>query len=73
MNEKQFLLQALTENLRLDGREFTQYRPIDLSFGDEHGVAEVKLGKTMYAEALPLVVGFLLNFFFVWLLISDCV
>ena len=52
VNEKQFLLQALTENLRLDGREFTQYRPIDLSFGDEHGVAEVKLGKTMYAEAL---------------------
>ncbi len=52
MNEKQFLLQALTENLRLDGREFTQYRPIDLSFGDEYGVAEVKFGKTMYIEAL---------------------
>ncbi|KAH8890929.1 hypothetical protein GQ53DRAFT_806896 [Thozetella sp. PMI_491] len=46
LNEKQFLLEALKENLRLDGRELDQYRKLDLSFGDEYGVAEVKLGKT---------------------------
>ncbi len=50
LNEKQFLLQALEDNLRLDGREFDQYRPFDLGFGDEYGVAEVKLGKTRYAR-----------------------
>lgn len=48
LNEKQFVLQALKENLRLDGREFDQYRGIELQFGDEHGVANVTLGKTRY-------------------------
>ncbi|KAK3333824.1 ribosomal protein S5 domain 2-type protein [Cercophora scortea] len=46
LNEKQFLLQAIQENLRLDGREPDQYRPLGLTFGDEHGVADVTLGKT---------------------------
>ncbi|KAK3692505.1 ribosomal protein S5 domain 2-type protein [Podospora appendiculata] len=46
LNEKQFLLQAIQENLRLDGREPDQYRPLELTFGDEHGVADVTLGKT---------------------------
>ncbi len=46
LNEKNFLLEALQENLRLDGRGFTDYRPLELGFGDEHGVAEVRLGKT---------------------------
>ncbi|KAL2256181.1 hypothetical protein VTK26DRAFT_2062 [Humicola hyalothermophila] len=46
LNEKQFVLQALQENLRLDGREFDQYRPLELTFGDQYGVADVTLGKT---------------------------
>lgn len=46
LNEKQFVLQALKENLRLDGRQFDQYRNLELQFGDGHGVATVKLGKT---------------------------
>ncbi|GAB1320435.1 3'-5'-exoribonuclease [Madurella fahalii] len=46
LNEKQFVLQALQEDLRLDGRQFDQYRPIELSFGDQYGVANVTLGKT---------------------------
>lgn len=50
LNEKQFALQALKENLRQDGREFDQYRPLDLTFGDEYGHADVKLGKTRYAS-----------------------
>ncbi|KAK4459145.1 ribosomal protein S5 domain 2-type protein [Cladorrhinum samala] len=46
LNEKQFVLQALQENLRLDGREIDQYRPLELTFGDQYGVADVTLGKT---------------------------
>ena len=45
-NEKAFLAKALEENQRLDGREFDQYRRLELSFGDELGVADVSLGKT---------------------------
>ena len=45
-NAKTFLLQALRENVRLDGRAFDEFRPLDLSFGDEYGVATVQLGKT---------------------------
>lgn len=48
LNEKQFVTQALQENLRLDGREFDQYRPVELTFGDQYGVADVTLGKTRY-------------------------
>ncbi|KAK4146207.1 ribosomal protein S5 domain 2-type protein [Dichotomopilus funicola] len=46
LNEKQFVTQALEENLRLDGREFDQYRPLELTFGEQYGVADVTLGKT---------------------------
>ncbi|KLU89371.1 exosome complex exonuclease RRP45 [Magnaporthiopsis poae ATCC 64411] len=46
LNEKAFVLQALQQNLRLDGREVDQYRPIKLNFGDEYGVVDVELGKT---------------------------
>ncbi|KAK2070374.1 hypothetical protein P8C59_004872 [Phyllachora maydis] len=46
LNEKQFILKALGENLRLDGRGFEDYRPLDLIFGEEYGVANVFLGKT---------------------------
>lgn len=52
MNEKQFVLQALQENTRLDGRELDQYRPLELTFGDQYGVADVTLGKTrVFAKA----------------------
>lgn len=45
-NERDFLLAALRENIRLDGREFDAWRPISLTFGDEYGTADVRLGKT---------------------------
>lgn len=48
INERTFLLQALQENLRLDGRPLDVYRNIDISFGDDYGVADVRLGKTRY-------------------------
>ncbi|KAI5459921.1 ribosomal protein S5 domain 2-type protein [Mariannaea sp. PMI_226] len=44
--EKTFLIQALQEGLRLDGRKFDQFRQLELKFGDEYGVVEVQFGKT---------------------------
>ena len=46
VNERAFIEQALQENVRLDGRAFDAFRPLDLTFGDEYGVADVKLGNT---------------------------
>ncbi|KAK0736976.1 ribosomal protein S5 domain 2-type protein [Apiosordaria backusii] len=46
LNERQFVLQALQDSIRLDGRELDQYRPLELTFGDQYGVADVTLGKT---------------------------
>jgi exosome complex component RRP45 len=45
-NERDFILAALKENIRLDGRDFDAYRPISLDFGDEYGTADVRIGKT---------------------------
>lgn len=45
-NERDFILKALREEIRLDGRSLDQFRPVDLAFGDESGVADVRLGKT---------------------------
>lgn len=44
--EKTFILEALTQNLRLDGRKFDQYRGIQLDFGEQYGTATVSVGKT---------------------------
>ncbi|KAI1501229.1 ribosomal protein S5 domain 2-type protein [Biscogniauxia marginata] len=46
LNERAFVLQALQEGLRVDGRAFDQFRKLDLKFGDQYGVADVTLGKT---------------------------
>ncbi|KAI9659306.1 MAG: hypothetical protein M1821_001564 [Bathelium mastoideum] len=46
LNEREFLLQALREGVRLDGRAFDEFRPLGLSFGEEDGVADVQLGRT---------------------------
>ncbi|KAL8912399.1 MAG: hypothetical protein Q9171_002585 [Xanthocarpia ochracea] len=45
-NERAFILEALHEDIRLDGRALESYRDIQLSFGDEYGAADVRLGKT---------------------------
>lgn len=50
LNEKTFVTQALAEGLRLDNRKFDQYRSLQLTFGDEYGVAEVQFGKTRYVR-----------------------
>lgn len=47
LNERDFIRQALRENVRLDGRAFDAFRDLELSFGEnEYGVADVRLGKT---------------------------
>ena len=48
LNERQFFAKALQEDIRLDGRSFDQYRALELDFGDELGVVDVRLGKTRY-------------------------
>ena len=50
INERAFVLQALEENIRLDGRALDAFRDIDISFGDYYGVADVQLGKTRYLQ-----------------------
>lgn len=46
LNEQSFLLSALRQQLRLDNRSLTQFRPLSLSFGEEYGVCDIRLGKT---------------------------
>ncbi|KAL2832827.1 ribosomal protein S5 domain 2-type protein [Aspergillus cavernicola] len=44
--ERDFILDALREDVRLDGRAADQLRPLTLSFEEEHGHVKVQLGKT---------------------------
>ncbi|KAG8531504.1 uncharacterized protein KY384_003133 [Bacidia gigantensis] len=46
INERDFILQALSENTRLDSRALDAYRNLDITFGDEYGNADVQLGQT---------------------------
>lgn len=46
LNERAFLLEALKEDTRLDGRALDAFRAINISFSEEYGVADVTLGKT---------------------------
>ena len=48
LNERAFLLEALGEDIRLDGRALDDFREVEITFSDEYGVADVKLGKTRY-------------------------
>lgn len=52
INEREFIAQALQEQVRLDGRAFDAFRNIELTFGQEYGVADVQLGKTRYSGCL---------------------
>ena len=50
-NERQFILEALSENVRIDGRPLDAYRNVNISFAEEYGVADVRLGRTRYANS----------------------
>ena len=45
-NQRVFILEAIQKNVRLDGRQSDQFRPLNLTFGAEHGHVNVQLGKT---------------------------
>lgn len=45
-SEAQFILEALKQNGRLDGRSFDQFRDVEISFGREYGDVTVKMGNT---------------------------
>ncbi|CAN2388869.1 U1 snRNA 3'-end processing [Pristimantis euphronides] len=44
--ERSFLLQAITDKKRVDGRQTYDYRNIKVTFGTEYGCCIVELGKT---------------------------
>ena len=46
INERAFVLSALRESIRVDGRSLEDYRNISINFGEEYGVVDVSLGKT---------------------------
>ena len=46
-NEKAFLISALRQNIRLDNRPLSAYRPISLDFpSTDYGTTDVRIGKT---------------------------
>ena len=53
INEREFVLEALQQNIRVDGRALDAYRPIEMSFGDQYGVANIRLGETRYFSPQP--------------------
>ena len=46
--EREFILEALQQNIRLDGRRADDIRPLDISFGEEYGHVKVRLGQTRF-------------------------
>lgn len=45
-NERLFILQALKEGVRLDGRSVEDCRTLDISFGPDYGSVQLSLGGT---------------------------
>jgi exosome complex component RRP45 len=56
INEREFIKQALQEQIRLDGRALDAFRKVELTFGEEYGVADVQLGKTRHVPGSAVVV-----------------
>lgn len=44
--ERDFILEALRQDVRLDNRKADEYRPLNISFGEEYGHVNLQLGKT---------------------------
>jgi exosome complex component RRP45 len=49
-NERNFVVDALKEQLRIDGRRYYDVRNIKISYGPALGLAEVQLGVTRLVE-----------------------
>lgn len=50
--ERSFILEALSQDVRLDGRRLDQWRSLELEFGEEYGTATLRLGKTRYDQMM---------------------
>jgi exosome complex component RRP45 len=46
LNEKNFMLKAMDEGLRADGRGLYDFRNLTVSFGENHGQVMIELGRT---------------------------
>lgn len=46
INERSFVLEAFRQDIRLDGRALDAYRNIEITFGEDDGIADIRLGKT---------------------------
>lgn len=49
VNEVNFLLEALKQGRRVDGREVYDMRSLDIKLGSDYGYVEVQLGRTRVA------------------------
>jgi len=45
-SERSLLLASLKEGLRIDGRNYFDFRQIKIHFGEQRGHCEVQLGRT---------------------------
>ena len=51
LNEREFVLEALRQGKRVDGRDMLDYRSIRIHLSPTQvGVVEVELGKTRYVD-----------------------
>lgn len=50
ITEREFLLEAINQSLRLDGRDLLQARAPTLTFGPELGWVECAMGKTRWVS-----------------------
>lgn len=48
LSEQAFVSEALKNGLRLDGRALDKFRPLELTLGEEYGLAHVRCGKTRW-------------------------
>jgi len=53
LNTRNFTLEALQKNLRIDSRALNETRPLKLTFGQNLGCAYVELGKTKFVSLIP--------------------
>jgi len=57
--ERDFILEALREDVRLDGRGANQFRPLNITFGDEYGHVKLQLGKTRFVIPMTIFKAYL--------------
>ncbi|GAD93071.1 exosome complex endonuclease 2, putative [Paecilomyces variotii No. 5] len=55
--EREFIVEALQEDVRLDGRRFDEFRPLHISFEGEYGLVTVRLGRTTVAVRISAEVS----------------